>query len=442
MRTESDFLGSVKLPDDCLYGINTAKAVSNFSISGKAVHKELIYELIMLKRSAAVANRDAGLLDDNIARYIVSACDKLSFKIDMSLFPTDTLQGGAGTSINMNVNEVVCNTALLIAGRRCGDYDFIDPLDHVNLNQSTNDIFPTAVRIASIKLIRKLSDGCAQLQTAFQAKEQEFAHIKKIGRTELMNATEITLGEQFGSYAQCIARDRWRIYKAEERLRFINIGGAAVGKAANNKYVFRMTELIRKESGIGLARAEYPMDITQNCDVFAEVSGLLKSLAVDLIKIANDLRLMNAEFIGEVKLSPMQKGSTAMPGKVNPVIPEAVIQAAVKAMSNDTAVTYASSMGNFELNAFMPLIADSFIDSLKILTGAVLTFTEKCVKILTADKNACGYHLEHSRAYAMKYVPVLGYEAVEKLLVECENNKERFIALAEGNAQAINGKGE
>lgn len=442
MRKETDFLGSIELPDDCLYGINTARASANFNISGRPVHKELIYELIMLKKAAAIANRDAGLLDGDISEYIVKACDKLAENTDMAVFPVDALQGGAGTSVNMNVNEAVCNTALLLAGRKCGEYSYINPFEHVNLNQSTNDVFPTAVRIASIKLLRKLSDACAELQSALQEKEHEFADVKKIARTELMNATEITLGEQFGSYAQCISRDRWRIYKAEERLRFINIGGAAVGKAINNKYVFRMTELVRKYSGIGLARAEYPMDITQNCDVFAEASGLLKALSVNLIKIANDLRMMNAEFLGEIKLAPMQKGSTAMPGKVNPVITEAVIQAAVKAISDDSAVTYTASMGNFELNSFMPLIADSFIDCLKTLINAVLTFTEKCVKILTADKKACAYHLDNSKAYAMDYVPQLGYKTVENLLIECDNDKERFIALAESLKRTQTGKGE
>lgn len=440
MRTESDFLGSVGIADDALYGINTARAIDNFSISKRTVHKELIYELLMLKKAAATANRDSGFLSSEISDYIVSACDILADDIDMTMFPTDALQGGAGTSLNMNVNEVVCNKALLLAGRKIGDYAYIDPLEHVNLNQSTNDIFPTAVRIASIKIIRKLSDACAELQTALQEKEKEFSEIRKIGRTELMNATEITLGEQFGAYSQCISRDRWRIYKAEERLRFVNIGGAAIGKQADNRYVFRMTELVRKFSGLGIARAEYPMDITQNCDVFAEVSGLLKALAVDLIKIANDLRLMNAEFLGEIRLETVQKGSTAMPAKVNPVIAEAVVQASVKAISNDTAITYAASLGNLELNAFMPLIADSFIESLKILNEAVLAFTSKCVRPLKANVEACRYHLNRSKAYAMKFVSQIGYDAVERLLFDSDGDKEKFIMLAQQEKERKNGK--
>lgn len=439
MRTESDFLGSIQLDDDALYGINTARAIDNFSISKRTVHKELIYELLMLKKAAAIANCDSGFLSSDISDYIVSACDMLADDIDMAMFPTDALQGGAGTSLNMNVNEVVCNKALLLAGRKIGDYSYIDPIDHVNLNQSTNDIFPTAVRIASIKIIRKLSDACAELQNALQEKEHEFAEIRKIGRTELMNATEITLGEQFGAYSQCISRDRWRIYKAEERLRFVNIGGVAVGKQADNRYVFRITELVRKFSGLGIARAEYPMDITQNCDVFVEVSGLLKALAVDIIKIANDLRLMNAEFLGEIRLAPMQKGSSAMPAKVNPVIAEAAIQASIKAISNDTAITYAASIGNFELNAFLPLIADSLIDSLKILNEAVSLFTSKCVKTLSANVEACRYHLDKSRAYAMKYVTDIGYEAVEKLISESGGDKDKFILLAEQEKERQSG---
>lgn len=426
MRTEEDIIGKYELADDCVYGINTARAADNFRVSGRGVHKELIDELVMLKKAAAIANAEAGLLECKKAEYISAACDKLISDGDYSAFITDSLQGGAGTSTNMNVNEVVANTALILAGRKAGDYSFIHPLDDVNLNQSTNDAYPTALRIAAIKLIRTLSQKCADLQQALQEKENEFSQIKKIGRTELMNAVQITLGEEFGAYAQCISRDRWRIYKAEERLRFMNIGGSAVGKLSDKKYVFKVTELIRQYSGLGMARAEYPMDITQNNDVFVEVSGFLKSLAVNLIKISSDLRIMNSDFLGEIKLAPMQAGSTAMPHKINPVIPEMTTQAAVRVIANDTAITYCASMGNFELNAFMPLIADSLLDSLKILISAVSIFTDKCIKTLSANEEKCALQLENSRFYAMEYVGKFGYKTVERLLSECDGDRERF----------------
>ena len=431
MRTEKDILGEISLDDNCLYGINTARAKKNFNVSGRTVHKELIHEHLVLKKAAAEANADAGLLEKEKADYISAACDKLISDGDYSAFVTDSLQGGAGTSLNMNVNEVVANTALALAGKRYGDYSYINPLDDVNKNQSTNDIYPTALRIAAIKLLRQLSDECAKLQSALQDKEKEYSDIPKIGRTELMNAVEITLGDEFGAYAQAISRDRWRIYKAEERLRYMNIGGTAVGKTVDKRYVFRMTELIRRYSGFGMARAEYPMDITQNCDVFADVSGFLKALAVSLIKIANDLRLMNGNFLSEIKLAPMQTGSTAMPHKINPVIPEMTVQAAVKVISNDSAISMCASMGNFELNAFLPLIADCLLDSLKLLKNAVFLFRTKCIEPLKANPDGCKYHLEHSLAFAMEYVPKIGYKAVEKLLSECGGDREKFIEAAD-----------
>lgn len=419
MRTEKDITGEVNLEDDCLFGINTVRANENFNISGKRVHKELLREIIMLKKAAARANAHAGVLDASKADYIAQACDRLlSEDINYEIFPTDCLQGGAGTSTNMNVNEVVCNLALTLMGEKPGNYSVLDPFDHVNLNQSTNDIYPTALRIAAIKLIRQLSDECARLQESLQKKEQEYEGIKKPGRTELMDAMEVSLGDEFAAYSQSIARDRWRLYKSEERLRFTNIGSGSIGKIGNKKFAFKITELIREYSGIGLARAEYPMDITQNCDVFSEVHGLVKALAVSLIKISNDLRLMNSNFLGEIHLKPMQVGSSAMPGKINPVIPEMTIQAAVKVMANDYAISYCASAGNLELNAFMPLIAESLLDSLKLMINTVKAFREKCIDTLTADKERCKMFLENSNCEALKQVHEMGYRAVEKMLSE------------------------
>lgn len=437
MRIETDNLGSMELPSDCLYGINTARAAENFRLTAEPVHKELIKEMITIKKAAAIANAEAGELSKEKSDAIALACDKLINGGDFSMFVTDSLQGGAGTSLNMNTNEVIANTALKLIGKAAGEYEYIHPLNDVNKNQSTNDVFPTALRIASIRLIRTLSDRCSTLQQALQEKENEFSDIKKIGRTELMNAVQITMGQEFGAYAQAISRDRWRIYKAEERLRYTNLGGSAVGRLASKKYVFKLTELIRQYTGIGLARAEYPMDITQNNDVFAEVSGFLKSLAVNIIKISSDLRLMNSNFLGEIKLKPMQAGSTAMPGKINPVIPEAAIQSSIRVIANDSAVTYAASMGNFELNAFMPLIANSLLDSLKLLINTLEMFTEKCIKPLTANRERCEYHLNNSVFYAMEYVNLLGYKTVEQLLNEYGDDKQAFIKAAK---QLLNGE--
>jgi aspartate ammonia-lyase len=321
----------------------------------------------------------------------------------------------------MNVNEVLANLALRIMGEAPGAYHIIHPVDNVNRGQSTNDVFPTALRIAAIGMLRDLSAQCAALQESLQRKETEFADVSKVGRTELMDAVPVTLGEEFGAYAQALGRDRWRLYKAEERLRQVNIGGTAVGLGGNAEraYRFAVLEELRALSGMGLAAAEYPMDITQNNDVFVEVSGLLKSLAVNLTKIANDLRLMQsgpAAGLGEITLPPLQQGSTIMPGKVNPVIPEMVIQAGLRVMANDAAISGAASRGDFELNAFLPLIADALLESLGLLCEAARLFRVKCVDGIAADRGRCAALLDASLGFAASYLPALGYEAVSAIV--------------------------
>ena len=292
MRIERDALGEIQIPEDVLWGINTQRAIENFDLKDRPVNRRLVYGIVTVKKAAAVTYRNKGVKPEVYAA-VEFACDEvLAGKYDDS-FPISALQGGAGTSTNMNVNEVLANLALEHLGKKYGEYHVVHPLDDVNRGQSTNDVYPTGLRIASIELLRKLSDECSRLQTALQEKENEFADVKKLGRTELMDAVPVTLGEEFGAYAQAVGRDRWRIYKVEERLRQVNIGGTAVGNSDNaeRKFRFGIIEELRRLTGIGLAAAEYPMDITQNNDVFVEVSGLLKALAVNLMKIAGDLRL-------------------------------------------------------------------------------------------------------------------------------------------------------
>lgn len=421
MRTEQDTLGTRTLEDDVLYGINTLRASENFDLHHKKVNPHLLKAMITVKKAAAMTYRDLNLADFEKEDAIVQACDRLLSQLPMDAFPTEALQGGAGTSTNMNVNEVIANLALEQLGKPYGDYDTIHPLDDVNRGQSTNDVYPTALRIAAIGQLRRLSDECAALQTALQEKENEFQEIKKLGRTELMDAVPITLGDEFGAYAQAIARDRWRLYKVEERLRQMNLGGTAVGlgNGADRKYRFGVIERIRTLTGYGMAAAEYPMDLTQNNDVFVEVSGLCKALAVNLMKISNDFRLMNSGPYGglrEIQLAEMQQGSTIMAGKVNPVIPEMTMQCAMRVLANDTAITMAASHGEFELNAFTPLIADSLLESLELLTNATRIFREKAVKLLVANEEGCKAHLEAAASFSASYVPVLGYEEVAKII--------------------------
>ena len=427
-REEEDKFGKLTLNENELYGIHTKRALSNFNISNDKVSLDLIYAIIKVKKAAALANEKLNLLDKNKANAIVEACNiALTGKYN-NQFLTNSLQGGAGTSTNMNVNEVVANIALMLSSKKVGDYNYIHPLDHVNMGQSTNDVYPTALRIACINLVRDLSLECSKLQESLQKKELEFEHILKLGRTELMDALPITLGQEFGAYAQAIARDRWRIYKVEERLRQINLGGTAIGTGSNTnrKYTYAVTDILREITNMGLARAEYPVDLTQNNDVFVEVSGLLKALAVNLMKISTDLRFMNCQAFGEIKLKELQSGSTIMPGKVNPVIPEMITQVAIKVMANDQAISISSANGNFELNAFLPLIADSLLESLNILKESIKIFRTNCIDVVVANEENCKKHLNNSLVLVTSLTPYIGYDMATKIVVDCDNNPEKI----------------
>ena len=429
MRTEKDKLGAMELDDNVLYGIQTVRAAKNFDLKYKKTQMRLINAIVLVKKAAALTYIKMGIGQDDVYPAIVKACDHILAGGTDEAFITEALQGGAGTSTNMNVNEVIANLALKELNYACGRYDIIHPLDDVNRGQSTNDVYPTALRIAAIQMLRTLSDNCAKLQQELQQKENAFDEIKKLGRTEMMDAVPITLGQEFGAYAQAIARDRWRLYKVEERLRQVNLGGTAVGSGdnANRKYRYKVIEELRDLTDIGLAAAEYPMDITQNNDVFVEVSGLLKALAVNLLKIANDLRLMNSGpkgGLGEIRLEALQLGSTIMPGKVNPVIPEMIMQVAMKVIANDTAITMAAAHGEFELNAFMPLIADSLLEDLELLIGATELFRTKCISSLQPNIERCRELLELSYAFATAYTPELGYDKVTEIIDESAGDTE------------------
>lgn len=424
IRIEHDLLGEKKIDKGCYYGIHTARAVENFGISGRAIHSELIKALVAVKKAAASTNEYLGMLDSARANAIISACNDIMSGCYDNQFVVDAFQGGAGTSANMNANEVVANRAIEILGGQKGDYSVIHPLDHVNMSQSTNDVFPTAVRIAAIRLLTPVSELFAELQTVLQEKEEEFSKVLKVGRTQLQDAVPVMLGQEFGAWAQAVARDRWRIYKVEERLRQVNIGGTAVGTGVNadRKYSFLVVEKLRELTGIGLARAEYMMDPTQNNDVFVEVSGLLKTAAVNLSKIASDLRLLSSgprAGFGELRLPPVQAGSSIMPGKVNPVIPEAVNQLAFQIMGNDLVITLAAQSGQLELNSFLPVIAHNLFEMLGLLKGGVRIFIDKCIKGISADEERCRQLVEESFVLITALTGHIGYESATGLAKEC-----------------------
>lgn len=415
-RTEHDSLGARELPDEARFGIHTLRALENFPILGRPAHPALLRAYGDVKLAAFLTNRRLGYFPESrVANAIERACRELADGEMLADLQVDALQGGAGTSTNMAVNEVIANRALELLGQPRGAYDIVSPTDHVNLHQSTNDTFPTALRVAAIHRLRDLTRAVVALQEAFQEKERAFAHVVKVGRTEYQDAVLTTLGREMGAYADALSRDRWRLDKCEERLRVVNLGGTAIGTglAAPRDYIFQVTDVLRERTGLGLARAENLVDATQNADVFVEVSGLLKALASTLIKISTDLRLLSSGpdgGIGEIVLPPCQAGSSIMPGKVNPVIPEAATQAALLAISHDHAITAAASLGSLDLNAFVPLIAHCLLESFDVLTHACDTLRTRCVDGLQADEARCRRHVENATASATALVPVVGYE--------------------------------
>jgi aspartate ammonia-lyase len=427
-RTESDFLGSLEVPSDALYGINSARAAENFSLSGRPVHPALVRAFGLVKLSCFMANRSLGLFPDQAkADAIERACREMSVGLLDGWIVADALQGGAGTSTNMNVNEVLANRALQLMEKRPGEYSFVSPADDINLHQSTNDTYPTALRVAAIELVKKLEGAVVALQEAFQAKEKEFAHVVKVGRTEMQDAVLITLGREMGAYAEALSRDRWRIYKCEERLRVVNLGGTAVGTGlgAPRDYIFRVVDTLRETTGIGVARAENLVEATQNADVFAEVSGILKALAVTLVKIASDLRLLSSgpeAGLGEIRLPARQAGSSIMPGKVNPVIPEAVTQAAFLYFGYDAAITFACSSGSLELNPFLPLVADCLLSGMDLLKNACETLRRFCVEGLEADERRCQEHVSSSTAAATALLNIMGYDKASEIAAEAHRS--------------------
>ena len=428
-RIEKDLLGPKQIRADVLWGIHTVRAVENFPLSGQLVHPELIKAYGEVKLACAQINSQLGFWKDNKkSEAIEQACSEMSRGLLSGHIIVDAMQGGAGTSTNMNINEVIANRALLILGGNPGDYDRICPLDDINLHQSTNDTYPTALKVAAIRLLRELEQSVLMLQEAFQQKERELAHVVKIGRTQLQDAVLTTLGREMSAYAEAFNRDRWRIYKCEERLRVVNLGGTAIGTGlgAPKQFIFRVVDKLRENTNIGLARSENLIDGTQNTDVFVEVSGILKACAANLLKISNDLRLMasgpDAGF-GEVVLPEMQAGSSIMPGKINPVIPEAVAQAAIRVMGNDLVIAQSCAAGNLELNQLMPLIAHSLLESLTLLSNASKIFTDKCVSGIKANEKVCRKNVENSTAAVTALIPKLGYNKACQLAEVAKKQK-------------------
>lgn len=417
MRKEKDYLGEMEIEDEVYYGIHTKRALMNFPSTGEKIDETFIWAYFMVKKACALLNTELGYLDERIGNAIVKACDE--WKTLKEHVVVDPLSGGAGTSINMNINEVIANRATEILGGKKGEY-LVDPIDHVNLHQSTNDTFPTSAKIATIVKLRELINEVINLQEKIQEKEKEFYAIRKPGRTQLMDGPPIMLGQEFGAFADALARDRWRLYKVEERIRSVNIGGTAIGTGvgAPKDYILKIVEKVREVTKVKIAKAENLIDATQNWDVFAEVHGLLKSLAVNLYKISNDIRLLGSgpnTVIGELILPAVQAGSSIMPGKINPIVPEYVMQICHMVFGHDAILNHACALGNLELNQFAPLIVHLTLKSLTLLTNACRSLASYVSKI-KANVERCEEHLRKSVSNLTPLIKLFGYEAVSEAI--------------------------
>jgi aspartate ammonia-lyase len=414
-RKEHDMLEEKAVPADAYYGIHTVRASENFQVCGRPVRRELIHAMAIVKKACCMTNSELGFIEKSDAAAIITACDDVfEGKFDNE-FIVDALQGGAGTSTNMNVNEVIANRALELLGCSKGEYSRIAPLEHINLHQSTNDVYPTALKVATIFKLRKLSDLLTELQQACQRREQEFADIIKIGRTELQDAVPMTLGAEFSAFAEAFSRDRWRTFKAEERIRTVNLGGTAIGTGltAPRSYIFLVIEKLRELTGLGLSRGENCVDQTANNDAFVEVSAMLEACAVNMIKISKDLRQLH--FLGEIKLKALQAGSSIMPGKVNPVLPESIIQGAMSVRACHQLCAECAASGTLQINEFMPLLADSILNALELLCN-LSTMMKKCIDGVMADKEKCQKLFNACPTTITAFLPGLGYEKTLELL--------------------------
>ncbi len=427
MRTESDALGTRQIPSDALYGIHTVRALENFPLSNRPVSPLLVHAYGCVKEACLQAAHEQTPWPNDSFEVLLQACRELANGNLDTHIRVDALQGGAGTSTNMNVNEVITNRALQLLDIPPGTSACLDPLRDANRYQSTNDTYPTALRIAAIRASRQLADALTALQAAFEAKEREWADIVKVGRTQYQDAVLTTAGRSMSAYAEAFARDRWRIYKCEERLRVVNLGGTAIGTGlgAPRAYIFRATEILRSITGIGLARAENLLEATQNADVFVEVSGILKACATNLVKVCSDLRFLSSgpdAGIQELSLPAVQAGSSIMPGKVNPVIPEAVTQAGLRVIANDQLIAQAVASGSLELNPFLPAVADALLESLTLLTQACILLNERCVRDLRINRDVCARHVATSTATATVLSSVLGYATAGSLLEQARRS--------------------
>ncbi len=422
-RTEHDSIGAKEVPAEAYYGVQTLRAAENFYITGLKMHPELINSVAQIKKAAAITNFEVGELDKQRTDAIVKACDEIIQGKLHDQFIVDPIQGGAGTSLNMNANEVIANRAIEILGGEKGDYSLVNPNDHVNFGQSTNDVFPSCGKMAALKLLDGAREQLIRLEGALEQKAAEFDHVIKMGRTQLQDAVPIRLGQEFRAYSTAVRRDVRRFENAKDELRSLNLGGTAIGTGLNAdvQYFKRVVKNISILTGQDLVQSYDLIDATQNLDNYASVSGIVKTCAVNLSKMSNDLRLMSSgprTGFGEINLPARQNGSSIMPGKINPVIPEVVNQVAFNIIGNDMTITMAAEAGQLELNAFEPIIFYNLFQSIETLTCAVKTLVDNCVAGITANEEHCREQVNNSIGIVTAICPYVGYEKAAQVAKE------------------------
>lgn len=422
-RVEKDFLGSKEVPLSAYYGIQTLRAVENFPITGYRIHEELIVAMATVKHAAAAANMEIRQLNPQIGQAVVQAAQEIMDGKWHDQFIVDPIQGGAGTSINMNTNEVIANRAIEILGGIKGDYFKVSPNSHVNMAQSTNDAFPTAIHIATLSLIEKLLVTMEEMLTAFRKKAVQFDGVIKMGRTHLQDGVPIRLGQEFEAYSRVLERDIKRIKQTRGHLYEVNMGATAVGTGLNAdpRYIKRVVELLAELSGLPLTNADHLVDATQNTDAYTEVSAALKVCMINMSKIANDLRLLASgprAGLGELNLPARQPGSSIMPGKVNPVMAEVVNQVAFQVIGNDHTICLASEAGQLELNVMEPVLVFNLLQSLSMMNQAFKVFRVHCLEEIEANVERCKEYVEKSVGVITALNPHLGYEVVARIARE------------------------
>ena len=427
MRKEHDFLGELDVPDEVYYGVQTLRAMENFQITGQKLDTDFIQCMARVKKATVLANLSTGRMPEDIGKALITAADEIIAGQMLDQFPVDPIQGGAGTSVNMNMNEVLCNRALELTGQSKGRYDIISPNNHGNMAQSTNDVFPTSIKVCISHKGKALLQALDSLASELEAKAIEYKDILKMGRTHLQDAVPITLGQEMGSYASSVRRGMKRIQHAIDEIHTMNMGGTAVGTGLNAEpaYIKAVAEKLSEVTGETWHTADNMIDATNNTDGFADVSAALKNTALVLIKMANDFRLMaSGPRCGfyELKLPMRQPGSSIMPGKVNPVIAEVLNQSCYQVIGNDLAVSMAVENGQFELNVMEPVMAFNIFNSMKYMTNAVNGFVERLLQKLEPNKEQCQHWVDHSVGIVTALLPHIGYENSAMLAKEAYNS--------------------